>query len=186
MALDETARINVGADSMFKCPKGHLVPLMEGAFDARDGVLRIRDAQGQSALVWQKIQELTSQALSGQIAQDDAIEAIALLAPDLGTMLRLAKGRTGLAILAFVLWFIAQVNGKTSSEMRPIFIENQQISIGQVSVNEGSSLPPPVVSTSKSIPYDDHQHSKRKRPRIAGKNKERHNRSNESGDSRQR
>jgi hypothetical protein len=171
LVLDETSRIGVGAGNMFTCPKGHLAELTEGPFDARDGVLRVRDAHGVSAPAWQKIHDVASQALSGEITQDDAIEAITLLAPDLGPMLRLSKGKGFFAVLAIVLWFVVQMMGKSNSEVSPIFIENRQTSVGQVTINENIASPTTLAQRDRSAQQEDRQRSKRKQRRMAGKEK---------------
>ena len=168
LVLDETSRINVAPGSAFACPKGHSASLMEGTFDAMSGVLQVRDARGQSVPVWQKIHDLASQALSGEINQDEAIDAISLLAPDLGPMLRLARGKGFLPVLAIILWFVAQIYGK-SSESGPIFIESKPTSIGQITINTSIATPTPAVSADQSAQRDDR---KRKRRRTAGRKKE--------------
>jgi hypothetical protein len=173
MVLDETSRINVGPGSAFICPRGHSADLMEGTFDARSGVLRVRDAQGGSVPAWQKIHDLASQALSGEINQDEAIDAISLLAPDLGSLLKVARGKSFLRILAIIMWFIVQINGKSGSESSPIFIQSTQTTIGQIVINEGIASPSPLASGDEGVRRDDRQHSKRKRRRIDGRKKER-------------
>jgi hypothetical protein len=168
LRLDETSRIGIGAGSKFACPKGHLADLPEGTFEAMSGVLQVRDARGKSVPAWQQIHDVASQALSGEITQDDAIEAIALLAPDLGSLLKLSKGKTFLRVLAVVLWFVVQLMGKSNSEVAPIFVENRQTSIA-VTINENTVSPVTLAPRDTSGQHEDGQPSKRKQRRMTGR-----------------
>jgi hypothetical protein len=100
-----------------------LADLPEGTFEAMSGVLQVRDARGKSVPAWQQIHDVASQALSGEITQDDAIEAIALLAPDLGSLLKLSKGKTFLRVLAVVLWFVVQLMGNLIPKSLPFLLK---------------------------------------------------------------
>jgi hypothetical protein len=108
--------------------------------------------------------------LSGEITQDDAIEAITLLAPDLGPLLKLSKGRAFLRVLAVILWFVVQLEGKFNSEVAPIFVENRQTSVS-VTINENMVSPTTLAPRDRSVQHEDRQRSKRKQRRMAGKDK---------------
>lgn len=159
IVLDETASIGISS-CQFGCPKGHTSSILEGTFRARDGVLHVFGAGGDSRPVLERIRQLAEAAIAGDTDQNAAIDAIAALAPSLAPMLKATKGSSGLVALALVLWFIVEMtkafNSGDSSQPRPIIIQNTPTVVNEITIGQ-------------NLPHQVYKSSKRKKQRDRGK-----------------
>lgn len=167
--MDASSKINLSNNS-YRCPKGHTSKIPDGAFQVMNGVLHVRDGSGNARPVIEEIRRLATEAIAGKAPAEDALDAISLLSPDLGSLIKVAKGsNSALVVLALILWFIVQMRPGQPNE--PIFIDARTTNVGSIVSNQVIHTPPILDQSGQGAQSHDRQHSKRKRRRIAGKEK---------------
>lgn len=112
MELDNSSNIKISNSVAGPCPNGHMGRVMDGTFDALNGLLSIRDAGPVSRSVLQKVREIAERAAAGNVDPASALDQITdLLPPGSAAAIKKLGAKNPLVAILIVLAFIYYMSG---------------------------------------------------------------------------